>query len=69
VEQSPDKATHGQQVGRSRHWASGQNEAAMRQSPVAQPLMTINGRFRYRRGTAPDPLLQYLVLESGRSRL
>lgn len=51
----------------SRPWASDQNRAAMRQLPAAQPLMTVNGRFRHRRGTAPDPEPTVTVFQSGHS--
>lgn len=33
--------------------------------PAAQPLMTVNGRFPYRRGTAPDPERTWQAWESG----
>ena len=49
------------QFGRSRPWAAAPEQAAMRLLPAVQPLMLVNGRFRHRRRTAPDPQETFVV--------
>lgn len=42
-------------VGRSRPWGIGQDLAATRWLPAVQQVMEVNGRFRRKRRTGPDP--------------
>ena len=54
-EQLSVAASMGPDLGQSRLWTSGPNRAAMRQLPVAQPLMAVNGPLSsyVRDGTRP----------------